>query len=152
METTQFFSMNGGICVAVVLGVLFVFTILLAIYTYKKCKFLNQENQNVSGALGKLKDDLGNTDDALNETRQNLEKVENDLLAQDKNWKEHQKGLLYSRHQVFIDNMSSRLSEMSEEIKLASAKGVLEEKESAVLASQYSSAQAMIRNLSNFKI
>ncbi len=152
METTQFFSMSSGICTAVVLGILFVFTIVLAVYTYKKCKLLNVEHQNVSNDVNKLKDNLGNTDDALKETKQNLEKVENELSLKDQNWKEHQKGLLRTRHQIFIDNMSNRLLEMAEEIKLASDKGVLNEKESAVLSSQYSSAQAIIRNLSNYKL
>ncbi len=147
----QFFSMSNGIAVVIVLSVLFVFTILLAVYTYRKCKLLNSEHQNVSASIGRLKENLGNTDDALQETKNELKKVGDELQSKDQNWKEHQKGQLKARHQIFIESMSNRLAEMSEEIQLAGTKEVLNEKESAVLTSQYSSAQAVIKNLLNCK-
>lgn len=149
METKEFLSMNGGIAIAVALGVLFVLFVLFAVYAYRKWQQNKLALDEISQGVKKLQEGLVDASDTLKETRKELSSVQDEVHRQDENWKEHQKGMLKARHQVFIESMSNRLAEMQEEVNLADKRDILDDKETAILSSQYHSAQAIIKSLLN---
>lgn len=149
METKEFLSMNGGIAIAVALGVLFVLFVLFAVYAYRKWQQNKLALDEISQGVKKLQEGLVDASDTLKETRKELSSVQDEVHRQDENWKEHQKGMLKARHQVFIESMSNRLAEMQEEVNLADKRDILDDKETAILSSQYHSAQAIINSLLN---
>ena len=149
METKEFLSMNGGIAIAVALGVLFVLFVLFAVYAYRKWQQNKLALDEISQGVKKLQEGLVDASDTLKETRKELGSVQDEVHRQDENWKEHQKGMLKARHQVFIESMSNRLAEMQEEVNLADKRDILDDKETAILSSQYHSAQAIIKSLLN---
>ena len=149
MGTKEFLSMNGGIAIAVALGILFILFVLFAVYAYRKWQQNQQALKEISEGVNKLREGLIDASDALKETRKELGQVQDEVRQQDEDWKEHQKGMLRARHQVFIESMVNRLSEMQEEVKLADKRGILDDKETAFMSSQYNSAQAIVKSLLN---
>ena len=149
METKEFLSMNGGIAIAVALGVLFVLFVLFAVYAYRKWQQNKLALDEIAQGVKKLQEGLVEASDTLKETRKELSSVQDEVHRQDENWKEHQKGMLKAQHQVFIESMSNRLAEMQEEVNLADKRDILDDKETAILSSQYHSAQAIIKSLLN---
>lgn len=142
-----YFSMEHGIAIAIALGVLFIVVIVLAAVAYNNWKKLLTANASLTENVQKLCERLTNTDEALTKTQSELKAVDETMQQNEAQWKEQQKKMLFARHKIFLSNMETRLGEMREEIKINGVRGVLDEKEMAILDSQYSGAETIIKNV-----
>ena len=140
-------SLNAGIAMAIAVGVLFIAVIVLAVVAFRNWKALMETVGQVSENIKELQGTTAETNDALKKTNEDLQAVTDEVHQNDERWLEHQRNMMFTRHQVFLSEMDARLSEMVEETKINGARGVLDEKDVARVESGYKSALAVIRNL-----
>lgn len=139
VQGQEFLTMDGAITIIVVFGIIALALIAALIFMVIGWKKLTQQTSGNSKNISQLKKDLSQTDDMLKQTNSLVETNET-------SWKKHHLDELMNKHKIQMGIIASKLTELQEEVKLAQAKGFIDEPKAAVLNSFYTSVTTLIEN------
>lgn len=136
---TKFFPMEYGITVTVIAVIAFVAIGVLSYLFWKKMKQAALEKAALSQELASTKNDIKNNEDAIKQTRKELD-------SSQENFKASMKANLTVRHDVFLHQMIIQLEQMAKENENGKKYGFLDENEVVVKNSKLETVRELVKS------